>query len=330
MFVITFSDVCKAFEAHAKTGSMSVISRRLLKLITDQEGVLNDKGEKYRIQNKELIELFKGELDIFPNIRKAAKDYKIIPKVDFDFEDACYDLVEENDYDAVQAELTALVNADTNLSASDKERMLNARNGDLLSIGPSILLYSLQNNNNTKPKAKRAKKPATIEGAIDALKDLIARLPKPVAIEVPEEISATEMVYVSAILDAFAEDAGVSVISQGDLIAKPEYSKYKQKFDRYRTDYYKAESIKESLKDTKLENEDGLFEKLEEDMYGCIIDKVEDDYPTSYERMTSVLEHVTKVELSSLLAKIPDLVGSSQKKGLCHILVNEERIKWKS
>lgn len=66
MFVITFSDVCKAFEAHAKTDSMSVISRRLLKLITDQEGVVNDKGEKYRIQNKELIELFRGRIGCIP------------------------------------------------------------------------------------------------------------------------------------------------------------------------------------------------------------------------------------------------------------------------
>lgn len=330
MFIITFSDVCKAFEAHAKTDCMSVISRRLLKLITDQEEVVNEKGEKYRIQTKELIELFKGELDIFPNIRKAAKEYTIKAKVDFDFEDVCADLLEDDNYDDVQNELIDLVNADEMLSASEKKRILEYRNGDLLSIGPAVFLYSLQNNNNTKPKVKKAKKPATIEGALDALKELISKLPKPVAIEVPKEISATEMIYVSAILDAFAEDAGVSVISHGDLITKTEYSKYKQKFDRYRTDYYKAESIKESLKDTKLENEDGLFEKLEEDMYGCIIDKVEDDYPTSYKRMTSVLEYVTSVNLSSLLAKIPDLVGGTQKKGLCHILVNEERIKWKS
>ena len=81
MFVITFSDVCKAFDAHAKADSMSVISRRLLKLITDQEGVVNEKGEKYRIQNKELIELFKGELDIFPNIRAAAKIIKLLLKL---------------------------------------------------------------------------------------------------------------------------------------------------------------------------------------------------------------------------------------------------------
>ncbi len=109
MFVITFSDVCKAFDAHAKTDSMSVISRRLLKLITDQEGVVNERGEKYRIQNKELIELFKGELDVFPNIRNAAKEYKIKARVDYDFEDACYDLVEEDNFDDVQTEMVAFL-----------------------------------------------------------------------------------------------------------------------------------------------------------------------------------------------------------------------------
>lgn len=329
MAVITFSDICKAFESHAKVTNMSAISRRLLKLITDQEGVLNEKGEKYRFQNKELIELFRGELDIFPNIRKAAVDYKIQSNVEFNFEDACYDLLEEENFDNVLDKLVGLVEKDENLNSTQRNEMLSDVNSDLLRIGPKIFLYSLRNNNNTKPKVKKAKKPATIEGALDALKKLIDKFPKPMAIEVPEEISITEMKYVSAILEAFAEDAEVEVISHGDLITKAEYTKYRTKFDRYRMDYYRAESIKESLKDTKLESENGLFEKLENETYESIIDKVEDNYDTSYQRMNGVLEHVTTVELSSLLAKIPGLVGSSQKKGLCHILVNEERIRWK-
>ncbi len=329
MAQITFSDVCKAFETHAKTDNMSFISRRLLKLITDQDGVLDNKGNKYHFKPKELIEFFRGQLDIYPNIRTAAKNYSIAAKVDFDFEDACDDLLEEDKFDNVLENLVKLVKNDSKLTKAEKKEMLSADNYDLLRIGPKIFLYSLQNNNNTNPKPKKAKKPATIEGALDALKELIKKFPKPVAIEVPEEIGVTEMVYVSAILEAFAEDAGVSVISQGELISKSEYSKYKTKLDRYRMDYYKAESIKESLKDTKLLSENSLFEKLEDETYDSIIDKVEDEYSTSFERMNSVLQHVTTVELSSLLAKIPDLVGSSQKKGLCHILVNEERIKWK-
>lgn len=329
MAQITFSDVCKAFEAHAKTDNMSFISRRLLKLITDQDGVLDNKGNKYHFKPKELIEFFRGQLDIYPNIRIAANNYSIAAKVDFDFEDACYDLLEDDKFDNVLNNLVELVKKDSKLTEAEKKEMLSADNYDLLRIGPKIFLYSLQNNNNTHPKPKKAKKPATIEGALDALKELIKKFPKPVAIEVPEKIDATEMVYVSAILEAFSEDAGVEVISQGELLSKLEYAKYKTKLDRYRTDYYRAEGIKESLKDTNLETEEGLFQKLEDETFDSIIDKVEDDYGTSYQRMNNVLEHVTTVELSSLLAKVPGLVQSSQKKGLCHILVNEERIRWK-
>lgn len=329
MAQITFSDVCKAFEAHAKTDNMSFISRRLLKLITDQDGVLDNKGNKYHFKPKELIEFFRGQLDIYPNIRTAAKNYSIAAKVDFDFEDACYDLLEEDEYDDVFDKLVKLVKSDNSLSESKRKELLTADNSDLLRIGPKVFLYSLQNNNNTNLKPKKAKKPATIEGALDALKELIKKFPKPVAIEVPEKIDVNEMVYVSAILEAFAEDAGVEVITQGELLSKSEYAKYKTKLDRYRMDYYKAEGIKESLKDTNLETEEGLFEKLEDETFDSIVDKVEDDYDTSYQRMNKVLEHITTVELSSLLAKIPGLVQSSQKKGLCHILVNEERIRWK-
>lgn len=249
--------------------------------------------------------------------------------MDFDFEDACYDLLEDEKFDNVLKNLVELVNKDSKLTEEEKKELLSADNYDLLRIGPKIFLYSLQNNNNTNPKPKKAKKPATIEGALDALKELINKFPKPVAIEVPEKIDLTEMVYVSAILEAFSEDAGVEVITQGELLSKLEYAKYKTKLDRYRTDYYRAEGIKESLKDTNLEAEEGLFQKLEDETFDSIIDKVEDDYGTSYQRMNNVLEHVTTVELSSLIAKVPGLVQSSQKKGLCHILVNEERIRWK-
>ena len=57
--------------------------------------------------------------------------------------------------------------------------------------------------------------------------------------------------------------------------------KNKNKLDRYRLDFYRAESIRESLKDTKLEAEVGVFKELEDDTYNGIIDKVEEDYPTN-------------------------------------------------
>lgn len=45
--------------------------------------------------------------------------------------------------------------------------------------------------------------------------------------------------------------------------------------------------------------------------------------------MTETLQYITTVSLSNLIAQIPGWVQASQKKGLCHMLVNEERMRWK-
>ena len=81
------------------------------------------------------------------------------------------------------------------------------------------------------------------------------------------------------------------------------------------------------MKDTKLDGEIATFKKLENDTYDAIIDKVEESYPTSYKRMTTVLAHVTTVSLHSLIPI--EWLGNSEKKGICHILVNEGKIRWK-
>ena len=128
-------------------------------------------------------------------------------------------------------------------------------------------------------------------------------------------------------MEAFAEDAGVDLIVEDELISKEDYKKYKNQLSRYCADFYKAESIRESLKDTKLDGEIATFKKLENDTYDAIIDKVEESYPTSYKRMTTVLAHVKTVSLHSLIPI--EWLGNSEKKGICHILVNEGKIRWK-
>ena len=111
---------------------------------------------------------------------------------------------------------------------------------------------------------------------------------------------------------------------------KDEYKKYKAQFDRHRKEYYAAESIRESLKDTRYVRIKDTFDDLKEDMYVAVIDVVEESATTSYERMKKVLQHATSVPLDSFLMKIPGWIKGEERKGLCHILVNEERFNWKN
>lgn len=322
---ITFSSFCKAFTAHSEK-PLSRISRRLLKLITGCESVKNTKGNCYSFKSKELLEFLNGEASLYEKITEAVKNEAVINHIRLDFEDACNELLEEEALDLVYADLVNQVEADESLSPENKNYLLGGK-GDLYSNGWRIFVYAVGNNNLTNPKKKKRKKELNPSEIQRRIIELISKYPKPLQIKVPKEITPEEMTYVSAILEAFAEDAGVDVILEEELLSKGDYKKYKAKLDRYRSDFYKAESIRESLKDTKLESEVGVFKELEDDTYDGIIEKLEDYYPTSFVRMTSVLNYATTIPLRSLIAS--SWVGSAEKKGICHILVNEGRIQWK-
>ena len=322
---VTFSKVCKAFYNHMIKQEMSPIARALLDLFTNQEGLLNEKNEPYAIEVKEYIEFFKGETDIYPKIKTFVKNtsYQTIEDGIIKIFD---DLVIELEHDDVAEELRELIKQDTKIEDWQRNSILTA--ADSYETAAKTLIYAIGNNNLAVPKAPK-KKTVNVKSTLNSLIEILKSLPKPVAIEVPDELSITEMTYVSAILEAFAEDLGVQIITQEDLLSKSEYAKYKARFDRYRRDYYAAESNRESLKDTILSEEADFFEELKNETYDSVIDKVEEDYDTSYQRMVETLTFVSTVPLNTLIAQIPGWVQASQKKGLCHMLVNEERFRWK-
>ena len=328
---VTFSDVCKVFHSHFSTWKMSEVSRRLLGLIIKQDCVRNTKGNPYHFEDKELIEFYKGEADFYHNIKNAAKNPKVIEVARFNFVDLYGKFHDDEDYEKKDflSRLQNLVKKDRKMDGVLKKQLLNSDIKQFYNTVCDIILYSITNNNKTNPKPEKSKKIVPVETIQERIIKEIKKLPKPLKIDVPSEINVEEMVYVSAILEAFSEDAGVQISSEGELLAKEEYSKYKSQLDRYRQDYFNAESIKESLKDTIISGETNTFESIENQTYDAIIDKLDEDYVTSYKRMTSVLTHVTTIKLASLLDSIPGWIGPSEKKGVCHILVNQGMIEWK-
>lgn len=323
---VTFSMVCKIFHNHMRKKEMTTIARALLNIFTEDEKVVNEKKEPYCIDTKEYIEFFKGEHDIYPNIKSVAKQTSA-RNIEVAITNIFDDYIPDLEHEDVADELCKLIEEDTSIEEWRKTDVL--KDVDIYSQTAKIFLYAIENDNcmDKKPKKKKLVK---VKSTLEALREIIKALPKPVAIDIPEELTNSEMTYVSAILETFAEDAGVQVITKGDLLDKRKYSNYKLKFNRYRKDYYAAESIRESLKDTILPEDGDVFEELKSETYDAIIEKVEDTYDTSYSRMTKTLEYVCTISLNSLLAQIPGWVMASQKKGLCHMLVNEEKIRWKT
>lgn len=90
--------------------------------------------------------------------------------------------------------------------------------------------------------------------------------------------------------------------------------------------YYAAESVRRSVRDV-IDDGDHQFELLEDEAYAGIEETYWSDYKNGFERLNAVLGKITSVALNkSALLHITNLIGTLEKKGICHILVNNEKI----
>ena len=333
MAAIIFSDICLAFKKYTKLNKdkcMTPIARRLLDYFTLNENIKNEKGEEYIIQPKEYIQFFKGEKDIYPNIKNGLNLYEIVSDIELSMSDAFDDLIFEDNYVDLATELLNLLENDEFISKELKEEIQEIDINDPYTIVAKVFIYALKNNNDRNYVATPKIEKRTINDTIKSINDLFEKLPEKVVLDIPSDVTDQELNYVREILDAISERTGVSLSVPSDLKSNPALKKYSDLFDRSRREYYAAEGIRESLKDTGLMDEKNEFEVLKNEAHDAVVDLFVDyTYSDSLECMIKVLNHITHVELRSLIATIPGWVQVSEKKGLCHILVNEKEMTWK-
>lgn len=143
---------------------------------------------------------------------------------------------------------------------------------------------------------------------------------------VPIEIEPEELEYVSMLLSAYADADKCCVYEDSKLMPDVRQKDFKTQ----RANYYKAESIRRGVRDNFMP-EEGIehFEDLKNDMYDGIIDIYEEEYDDAVKRLKAVLQHSSIITLNgSILSFMPGLLGNAAKKGICHMLVNEGRIRW--
>ena len=133
-----------------------------------------------------------------------------------------------------------------------------------------------------------------------------------------------EMKYITALLEAYSDELGVRIDTVEALKA---YSKFFAHFGRQRKDYYSAETIRRFVRDTLTDGKQ--FDVLKTEIYDGIIDVHEKDYENGYKRLVADLAQAVQVNTSkSLLDSKLNCVGNSVRKGVCHMLVNDGKIRW--
>lgn len=147
----------------------------------------------------------------------------------------------------------------------------------------------------------------------------------PVQLTPQTDIATHELPYINALCEVYAEKISKEV-SPDSIDALP--PALRRNLADQRKAYYSAESVQRSVREIFVDGEQ-QFQNLKDDAFEGISPTYYDDRITNgYERLQAVLEKITNTTLSkSTLVNIVGLISNLEKKGICHILVNDDVIK---
>lgn len=321
-----YSNYVKALKIGIESPNKTEIARILFEPIICNENVKNQSGNPYTIDSKIAKDWYDQIKDIPRNIKHAAGSPEIVNSIADYFSDKVIDglinqLKEKEMYEA----MLELIN-NSNLHNDVKKKLLSyyedQENAEFLG---HAFLYSLVGNNKTKDNEDEIIQ--EIDQDLVSFKDLIKRkYKKPDALKPPNSIEQHEIRYVEELYKVYSEKSGKKCSSQEDLNAEP---KLKRNFDAQRKSYYLAETIRRELRDSMLISEKDGFDVLKDEVYEGVINVRDRDFDLGYDRLNAVIDQATLIQLSNNLNNILlDWVGAGEKKGVCHILVNDERLTW--
>lgn len=216
--------------------------------------------------------------------------------------------------DTVIAKISFLISHDQDMVASDKARLtqLGCKN-TFTEFLVEVLLYTLNVSNILADYSEHTAPSEVIEHDKRRTLRITA---------IPEFVQNEELPYVSAIQEAYRDH---DKTNDADIEKSPKHSEH---FGRQRKSYYTAECLRRSSRDAYTEEEESPFDLLAEDTYEGVIEIWDSDYPDGLARMNAVLSQAANLSIdSSILCKETNWVTEGAKKGICHILVNEDRVK---
>ena len=324
MKVFNYKEFYSAFEKGFIAKNKTSISAVLFKPLFDPAELLDEGGTPYKIGNTNASKWTRG-IAIPETIRNAITDELYKDDILLHFQrDAMKNMDASLKQDMLDA-VIALVK-DSNLEKSRRDHLISlydSKNyGDFLAY--AFMAAIIGSSKNADKQVAELPLDDKADIAIEDFRNIVQKLnrSKPTPLPVPDEVDSEEMKYVAALYDAYG-------VTEGRIITGPQdLGKYKKHFDRQRKNYYLAETIHRELRDTIHRDEQG-FEELKDEIEEGIAEKSEADYDTPVKKVDAVMEHAGSLPISRNMEDIMlGWVGPAEKKGVCHMLVNDERLSW--
>lgn len=160
---------------------------------------------------------------------------------------------------------------------------------------------------------------------IDDIQRKIKSLPRPTNVPVPKVATQDEQKYIEELFLAYGDAEGMDLFSADELSSFPDYS---DDFEDRRIDFYAAETIRRGVLELKGSSLTGQFDVLKDETYNGVKDTTRRTHPNGYERLLAVMEQAVIAPVTNyILSASPYWISGRIKKGICHHLVNDGKLK---
>lgn len=332
MRVYNYASFAKVLSKYIIKPNMTKIAKILFEPVISLGDCVNRNGNPYHIDNKAASNWYKQKADIPKNLKEVANATRVNNGIGKYFTDEILDKVfNDAKFDDMMTELLNFIK-ESDLSETEKGDLTKLYSDNDLGgfLGKAFLYAILQDNMKTDIPYEEYSNPsqstADINHEIESFRQLVKKIKKPDPLCPPPTIAAEEMKYVTELLRVYQEKMReeCTCVKALDL-----FPNMKRNFNRQRKNYYLAETIRRGLRDTLASQENESFDAVKEEMYEGVVTTEEKDYDCGFNRMTAVMEHATIVELSPNLQDITlKWIGPGEKKGICHMLVNDGKLHW--
>jgi len=140
----------------------------------------------------------------------------------------------------------------------------------------------------------------------------------------PDKVCDGESGYVPKLYEAYS-DENSQEINCANIDNHP---KYKHNLNHQRECYYNAIYVMERVRRIFALEDSDQFEIFKEEVLFAIRTTHYDDHNNGFVRLKAVINKATTADVSkSLLCNIPNLIGGSEKMGVCHILMSDGVLK---
>ena len=161
---------------------------------------------------------------------------------------------------------------------------------------------------------------------IDDIQKKIKSLPRPTVVPVPKTATQDEKIYINELHQAYRDAEGINAFSLDDLASFPDYS---DDLEDRRIDFYAAETIRRGVLELKAGSLTGQFDVLKDETFDGVKDTARQTHPNGYERMLAVMTQAVNAPVTNyILSSSPYWISGKIKKGVCHHLVNDGKLKW--